>query len=413
MQTIHIPWASWYGDTSFELSFPDTWRVEEAGPRSGEDIGEEGIWRAFREPIGSQRIRDLAQGRRSAVIVIDDLTRATPAGRLLPPVLEELAAGGIPQDRVVILVGLGAHRALTRRDLIRKLGEEMVDSLDIRNHDPYENLSRVGISSGGTAIELNSDYVEAELKIAVGGIVPHGLAGFGGGAKMVVPGVASLDTIDMNHRSTDEAGRPRTAGVGVEMVDLSWGRRDMEDIARIAGLDVIVNAVFTPSKGVAGLFVGDMVAAHRKGVEFAREVYATPYPGEVDVAICNAYPEDTELIQSGKGLYILKTSSKPVVREGGTVVLVTAASEGLGFHHLVTRSACAQPEESRRASFNARGGSLIFSPSVSRWEFRRRYGDEMEFSREWGRVLQRLEELHGSELEAVVFPCGSMQVMVG
>jgi nickel-dependent lactate racemase len=412
MQTIGIPWASWYGDATFELSFPDAWRVEEAGPQGGQDIGEEGIRRAYGQPVGAPSIRELARGKKSAVVVIDDLTRATPTGRLMAPLLEELAAGGISRDEVVVLVGLGAHRALSRQDLIRKLGQELVDFLDIRNHDPYENLTRVGTSSGGTPIELSSDYMGAELKIAVGGIVPHGLAGFGGGAKMVVPGVASMDTIEVNHRPTDDAGGLRTAGVGAEMVELSWGRRDMEDVARLAGLDAIVNAVFTPAKGVAGLFVGDMVAAHRRGVEFAKGVYATPHPGPADVAICNAYPEDTELIQSGKGLYILQTSTQPVVVEGGTVVLATAASEGMGFHHWVTRQAAARPQGDGRASFNPRGGSVIFSPNVTPAEFGRLYSDGVEFHRDWGEVVQGLEELHGAEPRVVVFPCGSMQVMV-
>jgi nickel-dependent lactate racemase len=120
MQTVSVPWSMWYENTHFEMTFPDTFQVTVSHMKGGPDIGDAGIRKALAEPIGAPRLRDMARGRRDAAIVIDDLTRPTPTYRTLPYILEELAAGGLGDDKVRIVCGVAAHRAVTRPDLIKK-----------------------------------------------------------------------------------------------------------------------------------------------------------------------------------------------------------------------------------------------------------------------------------------------------
>ena len=126
MQVVTIPWSMWYEETTFPLTFPDEWEVTVARMKGGPDIGEEGIRKALAEPIGAPRLRELAKGRRDAAILIDDLTRPTPSYRILPYILEELAAGGLEEERVRIICAVAAHRPMTRQDFIKKIGADLV-----------------------------------------------------------------------------------------------------------------------------------------------------------------------------------------------------------------------------------------------------------------------------------------------
>ena len=153
MKTVTVPWSMWYGDT-FEMTFPDTWEVTVAEMRGGPDIGDEGIRQALADPIGAPPLRDLARGRRDAAILIDDLTRPTPTWRTVPYLLEELAAAGIDEERVCIVCAVAAHRPMTRPDMIKKLGLDLVERLHVVNHNAQDNLEFYGHSSQGIPICL-------------------------------------------------------------------------------------------------------------------------------------------------------------------------------------------------------------------------------------------------------------------
>src|SRR5262249_20518060 len=148
--------------------------------------------RAFAEPIGSPTIAELARGKRTACIVVDDLSRPTPADRLIPFVLDELERGGVARADIRFIIGIAAHRPMTREDCVKKLGEAIVDEFDVKNHHPYENLAELGKTKFNTPVLVNADFAAADIKICIGSICPHGGPGFGGGAKLVLPGVASI-----------------------------------------------------------------------------------------------------------------------------------------------------------------------------------------------------------------------------
>ena len=162
--------------------------------RGGPDIGDAGIRQALQETIGAPPLREFARGRSSAAILVDDLSRPTPAFRLLPYVLEELAAAGIGADAVKIICALAAHRPMTRDDLVKKVGLDIVDTMQVLNHNAYENLEFLGYSSRGIPIWVNRDMTSCEVRIALGMITPRG-GMFGGGAKLLIPGACGQQTI--------------------------------------------------------------------------------------------------------------------------------------------------------------------------------------------------------------------------
>ncbi|GAI10637.1 unnamed protein product, partial [marine sediment metagenome] len=154
----------------------------------GPILNDDEIKHSILNPIGTQRISELAKGKETVVIVVDDMTRTTPISRIIPHVLEALEEASISIDQITILLALGAHKPMNRQDCILKLGKDVVNTINIENHHPYENLTNLGESKIGTPIEVNSTYVDSDLKISIGGVIPHPLAGFGGGAKNVLPG---------------------------------------------------------------------------------------------------------------------------------------------------------------------------------------------------------------------------------
>jgi lactate racemase len=400
--TAHLRWSAWYGDLDLPLPFPDGWDVGLCAPADAADIGARGIAAAFAEPIGTPRLAELAAGRRSPCVVIDDLSRPTPGRRLVPAVLAELAAAGIAPERVTVLAGVANHRGVTRQDLVKKLGSSIMDKCRIRVHFSWHHCTRIGVTSRGTPVELNDDFLAADLKVLVGSIVPHPVTGFSGGAKLVLPAVASIDAAEAFH-----TGVPRP-GEGVGSIETT-ARHDAEEAARMAGVDFIVNSVPTSRRGIAGLVTGDLVAAHRAGVARAREVFATPAPGEVDVCVLSSYPKDSEFLQWSTALSPWASAGRPLVRPQGTVVVAGAAPEGYGFHslfgpgmrlaHLVTRPL---PDYDL----------VLFCPGVRPGEVPDHLLAGVRLFASWDATVAYLRDKHGLRADVAVFPSATTQLVL-
>ena len=408
---ISIPWHAWYGDHDLNLTFPEGWQAQAYWPDDGEDIGDEGIAAAFDHPIGSPTIEALARqtvarGGRTVAIAVDDISRPTPAARIMPFLLQQLETGGINLDDVRVVLGVGMHRLMVKEEMLKKLGQATLDRVDVHNSFPFENLMDFGISDRGTPIKISRHFGEADLKIGVGLITPHGGPGFGGGAKIVFPGVASFETVASMHQ-------PDRLKTGILNVDHNELRADIEDMAGKVGLDAIAHVVITSRRGVAGAFVGHFVAAHRAGVELARKVYATEMPTTpVDVAICNAYPKDTDFLQAGLALNPLVTAAllpgrPPVVKKDGTVVIVSASPEGRGHHALYSPGMIYGRRDgdwrSDQPAFNGRP-IVHFSPHVTPQDAR-----NAATFRTWDQVIAYLEARY-QHPSVAVFPCGALQI---
>ena len=394
MKTVSVPWAMWYGD-SFEMTFPESWEVMVANMRGGPDIGDEGIRQAFARPIGTPPLRELARGRRDAAILIDDLTRPTPSYRIVPYILEELAAAGIGDGRVRIVCALASHRAMTRQDLIKKLGQDLVERLYVTNHNAHDNLEFYGLSSEGVPIWVNRDLARADVKIAAGMIMPRGPF-FGGGAKLLLPGACGWHTIYADH-----------AYCPAERF-----RQHAAQVARMVGLAFIANPLLNMEGGIMAMVTGDPEEAYWHGAEIGKTLYGTAIPEGMDVVICNAWPKDSEATQSGMSLVPVRATSHKLLKEGGTLAIATASPEGLGYHSLMgpgtllrTRAQAA-PRSGGRAIQEV---DILFSPNLNQHDVRALYGEDVQFCQAWPEVIALLERKHGPSARVCVFPCGAMQ----
>lgn len=334
---IYLPQFPWYGDSKFEIDFPPNWQVIICN-MPGHDapkLNKREIQAVFANPIGTPRIAELARGKKEVAILFDDLSRPTKAAELVPYILEELREGGIEGEGIRFVAALGAHGAMKLMDFEKKLGKQVVQRFPVYNHNPYENCTYLGTTSRGTPVRINSEVMSCDLKIAIGCIIPHDTAGFGGGAK-IINGVAHIDTIYANHHNVAGRDKPTPENplgrlhpsVGVGKVVNNAIRLDMEEMARMVELDVIVNAVVNLKRDTVGLFIGDVIAAHREGVKLAQQTYATEPPGNIDVLVANAYGKANEGMVAVQRTYNLQKE------DGSDLVLICNIPEGQICHYL-------------------------------------------------------------------------------
>ncbi len=458
---IEIRTGAWFGEQIRRLDFPSGWRAERLDPADAPALDDAGLERAFAEPLGTPPLRELTRGRRRAVVAIDDLTRPTPTPRILPALFRELRAGGLDADAVRILVGTAAHRPPSPAEIATKLGPELAGRVEVSVHDFMgPDVRPAGWVQGGPVV-LNRHFLDADLRVVVGAAVPHNETGFGGGAKMVVPGVAGRRTIAHFHGALP----PRTVG----QLEAEPGRRDRrawsEAVVRHVGVDAAVCAAVNARAELAGLFVGDVVEAHRASARRAAEIGRTPVPRALaeaaDVIVVNAYPLDTDPIQMAKSLTVARKFP------GALAVCVNAASDGVFYHGMGMGSglhvprllsnlprwlaspadwwawlrglaaAAPIPLLAARVSYfqlnalawsrfaardaalplgdgddvragEATGEPVVWSPHFPAWGFRRRY-PRGQLYREWPSVREALARRGPSGL-ALVLPCAPLQL---
>jgi nickel-dependent lactate racemase len=291
------------------------------------------IIRALAHPIQSPSLRDLVYGKKKVVLVADDITRATPTEIIVPLLLDECNAAGVPDGDIAIVIALGTHRFMTDEEILQKFGAEAVSRVAIRNHpfrDPEAHVD-LGTSKNGGRIHINREVFEADFKIGIGSIVPHHICGFSGGAKIVQPGISGEATTAYTHLLSVQAPRSYL-GILDNPV-----RVEMEEIARRISLNTILNTVLNRQGRVAGTFFGDVTAAFRAGVEKAIEVYAIHLPEEVDIVLSSSHPCDLDFWQAHKTQYPSDLAVKP----GGIIIVVTPCAEGVAPTHCdITEITC-------------------------------------------------------------------------
>jgi lactate racemase len=287
------------------------------------------IRHAFENPIGSAPIRELAAGCRNALIITDDYTRKTPVRQVLSYLIPEIEGAGIPRDRIRILVALGTHRPMTHAEMTSKFGEEFCQNIHISNHE-WRNEAQLidyGTTEGGTPVRVNRAVEEADFVFGIGQIVPHRIAGFSGGGKIIQPGICGPETTAATHWHSALYPGSEVLGIADNPV-----RLEIESVARQAGLAAIANAVCDADGCLIGMFVGDPVAAHRVGAELSKQVYGIRVPEPGDILLIDSYPMDIELWQGAKALY----AGELAVKKGGVAILISPCPEGVSkTHHLI------------------------------------------------------------------------------
>ena len=292
--------------------------------------GVEIVRAAMAEPIDSPRLRELARGKKNCVVIVSDHTRPVPSRDILPPMLEELRAGS-PDIEVTLLVATGFHRPTSMKELEDKLGKEIMESCRVVVHDCRDGSSNVEIGTlpSGAPCVIDRLAVETELLVAEGFIEPHFFAGFSGGRKSVLPGVADQVTVLGNHCSRFIDSPFARTGV----LDGNPIHEDMLAAAEMAKLAFIVNVVIDEEKKTVAAFAGNFRTAHRRGCDYMLDYFkVAPVPSEIVVTSNGGAPLDQNLYQCVKSM----TAAEASCVEDGVIVLCAECADGHGgegFYH--------------------------------------------------------------------------------
>jgi nickel-dependent lactate racemase len=394
----------WYGNSSFEIDLPDSWEVT-LHPMQGAQAPALTLQRmadGIHQPIGQPRLRELARGKKKAVIIFDDMTRPTRIDQLGPIVIDELLAAGIQEEQISFVCALGTHGALTQHELRRKVGNEILERFRVYNHNCYENCVEVGATSRGTKLKVNREVMSADLKIGIGCVTAHAQVGFSGGGKIILPGVAHMDSIAHYH-ITVQGQAPHTTGLG--RFEENVMRFNIEEAARMAGLDFKIDVIVNERGEATHIFAGDFVQAHAQAVALAKQHYATePRPRDKQVMIANAFCKPNEMpiavLVGALGLEQLK----------GTVAVIANAPEGQVIHYLLGRFG--QDYGGQQYPISAVLPSIdliIQTPHLPKT-----FGDwfanpeEITWSRTWKETRALLEKKHGPGTRAGIVPSATM-----
>jgi len=407
LKTATLSTKAWFKEEPMQIFFPESWEINECdmAGHDTKELTDDEIKVALRSPFGTKRLAEIASNKKTVTVIFDDMTRPTPDYRVVPFVLDELREGGIKDEDITFVCAIGGHKTTVREDWVLKLGEKIVENYDIFNHNVYDHFVEIGTTSRGTPVELNQEVASAEVKVGIGGIKPHSFAGYGGGGKMILPGVVSLNTIETNHKRVAEATAKGQAGYTRMAKNVI--RSDMEEAARLAGLDFKVDLVFKCAlreRKVTGLFAGDFVEEHRAGVEFAKTQYVT-VPKQADIVITNTYPVEDE---GGGALW----TARAAVKEGGDVVVVQQAFEGQTHHYVYGQFGRAHGGHLGRFP---RDYSQSPVPKAKRVIYLNEYFNKKDMHplttwvKSWAEVLEILKQDYNEKATVSIFPYGYMQ----
>ena len=313
-----------YGKGSLDLELGDAAeRVLFLEPRPAEARQDEStlIRNALANPLGTRPLSQLVRPGQKVALVTSDITRPCPSDRLLPPVLQELAKGGVRDEDITVVFGLGAHRAQTQEEQQDLVGRAIYGRFRCVDSDPAD-VELLGSTSRGTPVLVHRPVVEADVRVCLGGIEYHYFAGFSGGVKALVPGVCAAETIRHNHSMMVEPG----ATIG--QLDGNPVRKDIEEAGQMIGVDFILNVVMAGSQNIVDAVAGHPQEAHRAGCARLQAVdnLTIEHPMDLVIVSGGGYPKDINLYQAQKAL----DNARRIVRPGGIILLVAECAEGLG-----------------------------------------------------------------------------------
>ncbi|WP_088186295.1 nickel-dependent lactate racemase [Desulfosporosinus sp. FKA] len=315
-----------YGKNGLRINVPDHSKVVVPQHIDLPENDHQLIINALRNPIGTKPLREMVNPKDKIVIVISDITRPTPNHKLVPWLLEELSH--IPIDNFTIINGTGTHRDETREELVEMLGEKIVNSVRIINHHCQEmsELKKVGTSSFGCDVYLNKEYVEADFRIVTGFIEPHFFAGFSGGPKGIMPGIAGMETI-LTFHNAQMIGHPLATWGVIDKNPLQEMTREVNSFCKP---DFLLNVALSGNNEITNVFAGELIAAHETGCAFVKEHAMIKCDERFDVVVTTnaGYPLDQNLYQAVKGM----NAAQKIVKKGGTIICAAECCEGMPEH---------------------------------------------------------------------------------
>lgn len=345
-----------YGQGYLPVEFPEE-RTTVIQPSHIPGLKDErrAVLEAVENPISSRPLREWIKSGDHVCILFTDITRATPNDRLIPWLLDYLA--DIPRDKITLINQLGTHRPNTPSELEQMLTPAVTRNYRVLNHEPENRAALVqfGVTRSGAPALLNRHFVEADVRLVTGFIEPHFFAGFSGGPKGIMPGVAGLETVVSNHGAKN-IGDPNST-FGVTNGNPIW--EEMRDMALRAGPSFLLNVSLNEQRQITGVFAGDLIAAHKAGCEFVRKSAMQKFDAPFDIVVTtnSGYPLDLNLYQAVKGM----SAGARVIKPGGTLIIACECREGVP-------AGSSFDELLRSASSSEEILSLLASPGFERPE---------------------------------------------
>jgi lactate racemase len=410
MKTVKVPSRLWYENVERELSFPDRWQVDDlASPGLAKPaLTPEQIRQRIEQPLDGPGLKELARGKKKAVIVFDDMTRPTPVKEVAPFVLDQLHSAGMTRDQVRFIWALGSHGAYDMIAARKKLGDAIVENYAVYNHDAFQNTVRVGRTPTGVELWFNREFMCCDLKIGIGCITAHVHVGFGGGAKLILPGVAGIETINQFHNQQFRD----FSRTGFGNFDNNIMRAECDAAGDLAGLDFKVDCLINRRGEIASLYAGPFKAVHARGAEDAKEHYGIPFTSGYDIVVSNSYGKANEsAIALSFPVMLLKPGGQ------GIGVLISDCPEGQVPHYVFR----AWGTDYGGRHFNQRGKGfipllmkrlIVLNPSPDKTFLDLVcHNDDAVVVKSWPEVLALLEQEYPGDARACVVPDGTIQYL--
>ncbi len=319
-----------YGKTGLVIELPDDWNVTIIEPTFVPALTNEmhALSESLKFPIAKPALREFVKPGDTVGIVFNDITRPTPNQTILPAILDEL--NHVPVENITFFNALGTHRENSEAELSTMLGDTLVNRYRIVQNNAFDPSTQVkiGNTSRGNEVWINRQFMACDKKILTGFIEPHLFAGFSGGGKAVMPGMAGQATVMRNHNA-----------VNIAHPNSTWGRtqgnpiwEEIHEIAHLVGETFIVNVALNKDKNITAVFAGDLDRAHAIGCEFVKKSAMIPVADHFDIVITtnSGYPLDLNLYQSVKGM----SAAAQIVRQDGSIIIATECWDGVPEHGL-------------------------------------------------------------------------------
>jgi len=314
-----------YGKSGLEIEVPDHIHTEVVEPRYVEGLADQetSVADTLAHPIQHPPLKDAVRSDQKVAIIFSDITRATPYHILVPALLEAL--GHLPDQNIIFFCATGTHRPATHQELNTILGKDIVERFRIVQNDCTEEKQylELGVTASGNRVRLNREIMECDLRILTGFIEPHFFAGFSGGGKALMPGMAHVETIRHNH-SLRMLDNPK-ARWGYTEGNPLW--EDVMEAAEFAAPLFLLNITMNRNKEITGVYAGDLHQAHQEGCAFAKKTAMVGLDEPFDIVISSnsGYPLDLNVYQSVKGM----SAAERIIREGGTIIMAAECWDGI------------------------------------------------------------------------------------
>lgn len=405
MSIYKLPANNLYGDQPIPLSFPENWDVH-ISKIAGYDtpaLSDAEIAARIHAAIGAKPISSGARGCKSAVIIIDDITRPTPCEPVARAIIAELLEAGVPKENIWFTIALGTHGVMYREQFVKKLGEELVEEFEVHNHNLFFNHVFLGNTTNNVPVEINADVMSADYKIAIGTTMAHSYYGYSGGAKCILPGVASMRTITRNHSFTTTAefnmGNPHTLM-----------RSDAEQAARMMGLDFKVDVILNGHAQICQLFAGDFEAEIQQAATYAAGHYAAKFVPDCDIVLANNYfkPAEASCAFTPEVIASLK--------DGGSFILAANSPFGPCVHYLYDKWGHSSPGGMMWSGCYTKSSkmknAIVFAEHTVKGMRDAWYIDEHSgaiYARTWDEILHIVDD--GAPKKVVIYPNAECQVL--